>query len=104
MGRKHLTPAEKQKIRRSYAQGTAIPSILNTYNISRYTLYHVVTKLRGPKPRKPNEERRNAIATLNYRGYSDLKIADKLGIDPATVCRHRNKMGLPVIPANERRS
>jgi len=103
VGRKNLTPIEKQRIRRSYASGTAIPTILANYNISKPTLYTVVTTHRGRKPRKPNEELRNAIATLNYRGYSDHKIADKLGVNQATVCRHRNKMGLPVVPASEKR-
>ena len=103
MGRKNLTLGEKQKIRRSYASGAAISYILSNYNISKFTLYRVVEKHRGRKPPKPNEELRNAIATLNYRGYSDVKIADKLGLAQPTVCRYRNKMGLPVVPATERR-
>ncbi|MEE4153233.1 MAG: helix-turn-helix domain-containing protein [Erythrobacter sp.] len=42
------------------------------------------------------------IARLNALGWTDGKIADHLGLSRPTVCLHRNRFGIPPVPANKR--
>lgn len=96
-----LTGKERQNIGRDYRR-MPVANVLRKYGISRRLLYEVIGSKRGQKPRKVDDNVASTIATLNYRGYSDSDIARKLGLAQDTVWRHRNKMGLPVVPRESR--
>jgi transposase-like protein len=101
---KPLTRSEKARIVALYAKGTAVKDICKEVGVHRTTVFDHIKKHRGRLPLVITQEVQNDIATMNYRGYSDRMIAKKLGLDQWTVCQWRNRLGLPVVPASERRT
>ena len=80
-----------------------VVAVLRKYGISRKKLYSIVRNKRGAMDRKVDRDVKNTIATLNFRGLSDHEIAGKLNLSQDTVSRHRNAMGLPVVPRENRK-
>lgn len=102
---KPLTKSEKQAIRRDYTLGRPTRDILKKFGISRSTMNNVVKKKgRERPPLRITRRDQDVIATMNFRGFSDKAISGMTGVPESTVRWHRNKMGLPVVPAETRRA
>lgn len=100
-----MTTIDKEKRRRvrtAYAKGMPVKEIVERFDIPRSTLYTWIKAGRKRPPRKYGREVRDAIATLNYRGYSDRKIAKTLGLGHVWVTETRKAMGLPAIKRQDR--
>jgi hypothetical protein len=90
------------QIGRDYAKGTPVPQIMEKYGVAKGSIYNIVRKKRGQPPTPTDKV--DAVVSLNYRGYSDVAISKQTGIPQPTVHRIRTRMGLPVIPAGQRRA
>ncbi len=91
------TPMEKSGIMRDYKR-MKVDDVLLKWGIARNTLYRIVRgRKRGVMSRKVTSHVKDQIATMNYRGYSDTRIAGLLGLSQDTVSRHRKEMKLPDI-------
>lgn len=91
---------KRRQIQTAYAKGMPTKDILEKFDICKSTLYNYLKpkgKRRGRQPTVYGKGVRDAIATLNYRGYSDRKIAKSLGLGKTQVSVVRKSMGLPEI-------
>lgn len=103
MPRGHRIPNRiRRQIGADYAKGTPVRKIMEKYGVSKGSVYNIVRRKRGAQ--KPSVETTNAVVSLNFRGYDDVTISRMTGIPQATVHWHRTKQGLPVVPADRKRT
>lgn len=99
-----LDPKVRKAIRYRYYQSRwPIKRIMETFDVCRQTVYNHISERRGHNPLKFGKEELDVLATMNYRGYTDKAIADKLGVTRSAVTKQRYKLGLKAIPAKQRR-
>jgi DNA-binding CsgD family transcriptional regulator len=105
---KIIDPDTRRKIASDYRKGElSTVEIAKKHGVSRRSVYNILgpkSKRRGMIPKVVKGAKLDRLATLNYRGYSDNRIAREMGLDQSTVTRHRNRLGLPVVPADARRN
>jgi transposase-like protein len=95
---------KRAQVRSAYTKGMPVKQITEKFDICKSTLYNWLkpgTKRSRP-PKKYGKEVRDQIATLNYRGYSDLRIARTLGLGKTQVAEVRKAMGLPAVQKKDR--
>lgn len=94
-----VDPKKRRTVLMAYRRNVPIADIMERYDVSKSTLYSWVNgKTRGAgnrKRRKYTQDVLDQIATLNYRGWSDRKIAKRLGLEHKWVGVERKAMGLP---------
>jgi transposase len=95
---------KRAQVRSAYAKGMPVKQITEKFDICKSTLYNWLkpgTKRKRPR-RKYGREVLDQIATLNYRGYSDRRIAKALGLGNSWVTETRKAMGLPEVQKKDR--